>query len=103
VFEQSLLCLQLVLADMGHLPKLIKQKTFNLVAMLSRRGWQDGPTRRKRDERSGVQDIAVVDIDPEKLMEKLRMKFPAGFEVHVSWLFDLIAASLLTQKVVDDA
>lgn len=69
---------------MGHLPKLIKQKTFDLAAMLSRRGWQLGPTRLKRHERSRVQDIAVVDIDPEKLMEKLRTKFGAGFEVHVS-------------------
>jgi hypothetical protein len=30
-----------------------------------------------------VQDVSVVNINPEKLMDKLRTKFPSGFEVHV--------------------
>jgi hypothetical protein len=30
-----------------------------------------------------VQDVCVVNINPEKLMDKLRTRFPSGFEVHV--------------------
>jgi hypothetical protein len=33
-----------------------------------------------------VQPVNSIDIDPEKLMEKLQLEFPSGFEVHVGRL-----------------
>lgn len=36
--------------------------------------------------RGQTQDVCVVDIDPKKLMAKLRQRYNSDFEVHVSAL-----------------
>jgi hypothetical protein len=66
---------------MIRLPKLWKREIFE--AYFLRQRFQPNSSRQWHQESSGVQEVCVVDIDPEKLIEKLRLKFPAGFNVHV--------------------
>jgi hypothetical protein len=66
---------------MVRMPKLFRRDLFeaNLVRLRN-------PTSLNLfsgGNRGCVQKIGVVDIDPEKLMEKLNSKFPSGFDVHV--------------------
>jgi hypothetical protein len=35
---------------------------------------------------NSIQSFDVIDIDPEKLMDRLRLKFGSEFEIHVSRL-----------------
>jgi hypothetical protein len=40
-------------------------------------------SRPAEEHREEVQEVCVVNINPGKLMDKLRTKFPSGFEVSV--------------------
>lgn len=62
-----------------------------------RRLWR---TPEKKD-----QDIAVVDIDPDKLMRKLHAKYGEDFQIHVRHdiRFGLLNSDQLTAGLTDDA
>jgi hypothetical protein len=46
------------------------------------------PEQSARRSGTDVQPVDVIDIDPEKLMNRLKLKFGSEFEIHVSKLFE---------------
>jgi hypothetical protein len=47
------------------------------------RRYKTSTTRPAEENPIKVQNVGVVNINPEKLMDKLRSRFPSGFEVQV--------------------
>lgn len=84
-FQHSLQFLHNYLRTMLHLSKLSRKKRI-----AARAAPGEGRQRRTynirrlwHSNRRQKQDIAVVDIDPEKLMTKLKAKYGSEFQVHV--------------------
>jgi hypothetical protein len=53
------------------------------------------PAGRTHNGQIEVQDVHMVNIDPEKLIERLKLRFGSEFEVHVRTLAPLIWCLLI--------
>jgi hypothetical protein len=71
------------------IPKLLLNKMTGLKGLLplgkpsSKKQTSSTPERSADPSENVVQPVDVIDIDPEKLMERLKLKFGTKFEIHV--------------------